>query len=137
MARRLALHHNRLWAVLRAEPGRWLGRARCVCACVCVCVCVCVRLLSLVLMCYLALHNQGKGYVHVAPRGQALSREPASAKYVTVLCMHTLSREDKMSILRVMMQGEADQALHAFLQDRLGHDQCDLDGLCKLLQEAD
>jgi hypothetical protein len=94
-------------------------------------------LLSLVLMCYLALHNQGKGYVHVAPRGQALSREPASAKYVTVLCMHTLSREDKMSILRVMMQGEADQALHAFLQDRLGHDQCDLDGLCKLLQEAD
>jgi hypothetical protein len=109
----------------------------CVCACVCVCVCVCVRLLSLVLMCYLALHNQGKGYVHVAPRGQALSREPASAKYVTVLCMHTLSREDKMSILRVMMQGEADQALHAFLQDRLGHDQCDLDGLCKLLQEAD
>ena len=109
----------------------------CACVCACVCVCVCVRLLSLVLMCYLALHNQGKGYVHVAPRGQALSREPASAKYVTVLCMHTLSREDKMSILRVMMQGEADQALHAFLQDRLGHDQCDLDGLCKLLQEAD
>jgi hypothetical protein len=49
MARRLALHHNRLWAVLRAEPGRWLGRARCVCVrvCVCVCVCVCVFACSL------------------------------------------------------------------------------------------
>ena len=103
------------------------------CVCVGVCVCVCVACLALI--CYLALHNQVKGHVHVAPRGQALSREPASAKYVKVLSMHTLSREDKMSILRVMMQGEADQSLQAVLEDRLCDKQCDLDGLCKFLQD--
>jgi hypothetical protein len=107
----------------------------CVCVRVCVCVCVCVCVACLALICYLALHNQVKGYVHVAPRGQALSREPASAKYVKVLSMHTLSREDKMSILRVMMQGEADQSLQAVLEDRLCDKQCDLDGLCKFLQD--
>jgi hypothetical protein len=79
--------------------------------------------------------KQVKGHVHVAPRGQALSREPASAKYVKVLSMHTLSREDKMSILRVMMQGEADQSLQVILEDRLCDKQCDLDGLCKFLQD--
>ena len=79
--------------------------------------------------------KQVKGHVHVAPRGQALSREPASAKYVKVLSMHTLSRQDKMSILRVMMQGEADQSLQVILEDRLCDKQCDLDGLCKFLQD--
>jgi hypothetical protein len=62
---------------------------------------------------------------------------PVSAKYIKVLGMHTVSRGHKVSFIRLMMQEETDQSLHAFLQDRLRDDQCDLAGLLNVLQEAD
>jgi hypothetical protein len=108
---------------------------------VCVCVYIYIYIYRNILYIFsLSLHNQDIGahqYVRVAPHGQPLSMRPASAKYIKVLGMHTVSRGDKVSFIRLMMQEETDQSLHAFLQDRLRDDQCDLAGLLNVLQEAD
>ena len=44
--------------------------------------------------CYSLYHHALQGVIRVAPHGQPLSTEPASAKYIKVLGMHTVSRGD-------------------------------------------
>jgi hypothetical protein len=75
--------------------------------------------------------------VKVKPHGLPLSREHASAKYVKVLGMHTVSRGDKVDIIRLLMQQESDTSLRALLEDFLADDKCDLDHLQSHLEGAD
>jgi hypothetical protein len=75
--------------------------------------------------------------VKVKPHGLPLSREHASAKYVKVLGMHTVSRGDKVDIIRLLMQQESDTSLRALLEDFLADDKCDLAHLQSHLEGAD
>ena len=51
--------------------------------------------------------------------------------------MHTVSRGDKVDIIRLLMQQESDTSLRALLEDFLADDKCDLAHLQSHLEGAD
>ena len=61
----------------------------------------------------------------------------ATAKYVKVLGMARVSRQDKLDLLRALVAGEVDKSLQSMLQDFLVEDRCNLVQLKDILEGVD
>ena len=65
------------------------------------------------------------------------AQREATAKYVKVLGMARASRQDKLDLMRVLVQSEADLSLKRFLEDFLVDDKCSLHELKGFLEGDD
>jgi hypothetical protein len=68
---------------------------------------------------------------------EADAQGTATAKYVKVLGMTTVSRQDKLDLLRALVAGEVDKSLQIMLQDFLVEDRCNLVQLKDILEGVD
>ena len=68
---------------------------------------------------------------------EADAQGAATAKYVKVLGMARVSRQDKLDLLRALVAGEVDKSLQSMLQDFLVEDRCNLVQLKDILEGVD